>query len=195
MAFEWWMVAAGANVFMVAIYAGIATIMIRGIHDGHQWRSNPIAVATAAVFVSCTVGHGLHLAHVLPPLSVIEPAEAAAARAMFADWRLIAWDAITAGTAIGYWFLRGRLVAVYGGASLSEDLQERHRQAALIHERVVAGLDQAQAELDAGQREKGLATLAKTLDEGKEVITTLLGKPGVRPPVRPGDLRREAASR
>lgn len=195
MTFEWWMLAAGANAFMVLIYAWIATIMIRGIQDGHQWRSNPIAVATAGVFVSCTIGHGLHLAHVLPPLSLLQPAEAAAARAMFADWRLIAWDGFTAATAIGYWFLRGRLVAVYAGASLGEDFQERERQAALIHERVVTGLDRAQAQFDAGDRAAGMETLARTLEEGKGVITTLLGKPGVRPPVRPGDLRREVASR
>lgn len=195
MAFEWWMATAAANVVMVVLYAGIAGLILRGIHEGRQWRTNPIAVATAAVFVSCTIGHGLHLAHVLPPLAALEPAEALAARAMFGDWRLLLWDGVTAGVAIAYWLMRSRLAVVYGGAALCEDLEERHRQAGALHDRVMRGLARAQAQLDAGDRERGLRTLEETLEESKSIITTLLGTRGTGTAMGPGDLRREAASR
>jgi len=194
MAFEGWMIPAVANAFIVVIYGIIAYIMIRGIAGGHQWRSNPIAVATAGVFVSCAVGHGLHLLHVIPPLSILEPAEAAAARAMFSDPRLLVWDGITGVVAIAYFTLRKRLAIVYQGASLNEDVQERQRQASLIQTRIVAGLDDAQAFLDAGDRDAALKRIDHALDEGKDVITMLLGRPGTRTALSPGDLRREAPS-
>lgn len=194
MAFEWWMLTAAANGVMVLVYAGIAILILRGIQQGHQWRTNPIAVATAAVFVSCTIGHGFHLLHVLPPLSTWEPAEAAAARAMFGDPRLLAWDGVTAFVAIAYWLMRSRLPVVYGGASLCEDLEERHRQAALLHERVMSGLTRAQAQFDAGDRDGGLRALDEALQESKGIITTLMGTRGTHTSLGPGDLRRDAAS-
>lgn len=194
MIFEWWTVAATANVFMVLIYATIAIIMVRGIHDGHQWRSNPVAVATAAVFVSCTIGHGLHLVHVLPPFSTLEPLEAAAARAMFSDPRLIAWDVVTGAMAIGYFFLRKRLAIVYQGASLNEDFLERQNQANLIQSRVIASLDEAQRLFDAGREDEGMRHIELALEEGKDVISTLLAPTRGRGKLNPGDLRRDAAS-
>lgn len=194
MAIEWWMAAAGANAVMVVLYAAIAAMIIHGLQAGKQWRTNPVAVATAAVFVSCTIGHGLHLAHVLPPLSTLEPAEAAAARAMFADPRLIAWDVFTAGTAIVFWTLRSRLAVVYNGAALCEDLEERERQAALLHDRVMLGIERAEASLAKGEREEALRMLGTTLDESKTIITTLLGTRGTATALGPGDLRRESTS-
>lgn len=195
MAFEWWMLTAGANAVMIVVYASIAIIITRGLIEGRQWRSNPVAVATAAVFASCTVGHGLHFLHVVPPLSIAEPAEFAAAKAMYSDWRLIVWDAFTAGTAIAFWLLRSRLAVVYNGAALCEDLEERERHAALLHDRVMTGLDKAKAQLAAGDRDAGIRTLDATLEESKTVITTLLGTARTGTALGPGGLRREAASK
>lgn len=194
MALELWVITAAANAVMVLVYAGIAFFIIRGIAAGGQWRSNPIALATAAVFVSCTVGHGLHLAHVIPPLSLVEPVESAAARTMFGDWRLLAWDVVTAGVAAWYWAIRSRLAIVYQGASLCEDMMERQRQAALLQERVVLGLARAEAELAAGNREAGLQAVDETLEESKGIITTLLGARGSHASLGPGDLKRKSAS-
>lgn len=191
---EWWMLAAAANGVMVVLYAAIAYMIIQGLWAGHQWRTNPVAVATAAVFVSCTIGHGLHLAHVLPPWSTLQPAEAAAARAMFADPRLIAWDVFTAGSAIAFWTLRSRLGVVYNGAALCEDLEARERQAAALHDRVMMGIADAQAKLDAGDREGGLRALHDSLEESKAIITTLLGTRGTATSLGPGDLRRGSTS-
>ena len=189
------MLAAVANAVMVVVYATIAGIMIRGIQAGHQWRSNPIAVATAGVFVSCTIGHGQHLLHVLPPLAQAQPAEASAAAAMFADPALIFWDGVTAAVAIWYFAMRSRLAIVYEGASLCEDLAERQRQAAILHEKVVRGLADAERALDAGQRDAGVRGIEDTLEESKSIITTLLGRAGTRSGMGLGDLRRDLPSR
>lgn len=194
MAPDWWVITAGANAIMIAVYATIAYLIIRGLNEGRQWRTNPVAVATGAVFVSCTIGHGLHLAHVLPPLSMLEPLEAEAARAMFGDWRLLAWDVFTAGTAIAFYLLRNRLAVVYDGAALCEDLRERERQAAALNDRVMTGIDRARAQLREGDRDGGLRTLSDTLEESKGVITMLLGTRGSRTSLGPGDLQRDAAS-
>lgn len=192
---EWWVLTATANTVMVVIYAIIATIMIRGIQAGNQWRSNPIAVATAAVFVSCTISHGFHVLHVVPPYSTLYPAQAAAARAMFADPALLTWDAFTAIVAVWYFMMRNRLAIVYQGASLCEDLTERQKQAEILNAKVVEGLATAEAALTNGNREEGVTLLEKTLNDSKEIITTLLGTKGSRTSLGPGDLRREAPSR
>lgn len=195
MAFEWWMVAAGANVVMVVLYAAIAVLILYGIYRGHQWRTNPIALATAAVFVSCTIGHGHHLLHVVPSALTGETAEAVAAgRAMFSDWRLILWDGFTASVAIWYWAMRSRLAIIYSGASLCEDMVERQRHAAVLHENVVAGLSRAWTAIDEGRREEGTKEVAATLEASKNIITTLIGGSSKRSRLAAGDLRREEAS-
>ncbi|GEM_PF-3388633 len=194
MSFEWWWITAASNAIMVVIYAVIATIMIRGIQTGHQWRTNPIAVATAAVFVTCTVAHGQHLLHLLPPLAQAEPAQFAAAQAMFNDPALVVWDGFTASVAVWYFLMRSRLVIVYEGAALCEDIAERQRQAALLHEKVVEGLARAERALENGEREAGLRSIEATLEESKTIITTLVGRAGTRAGLGPGDLRRDQPS-
>ncbi|MHB8634824.1 MAG: hybrid sensor histidine kinase/response regulator, partial [Thermoplasmatota archaeon] len=109
---EWWMVTAAANAVMVGIYAVISIEMIRAIIDGRQLRSNPLLTATAAVFITCTLGHGAHLAHALFATGLFWGVSGAGAmdavRAEFGDPRLLWWDLFTAGTAIYFYTLRSR---------------------------------------------------------------------------------------
>lgn len=201
-AFEWWMLTAGANGILVLIYGAIAIIMLRGLIQGHQWFSNPIATATFAIFVACTVGHGIHLEHALLPVTVAyvggDPAQvastAAAVQATFADPRLFAWDVFTAGVAIWYWTLRSRFALIFKGAALCEDMAKRQQQALELHDNVVQGLSRAKLALDLGQRDEGEAAIAETLEEAKGIISGLLGREqtgGVR--LGAGDLRRKVA--
>lgn len=192
MAFEAWVLTAAANVVIVALYAAISMRILRGVHDGHQWRSNPIAVATAGVFATCAVGHGLHVAHVVPPWSILDPVSAASGVAMFGDWRLIAWDAFTGAVAVWYFVLRNRFAIMYQGASLCEDMTKRQEQARLLRAQLVDGLRAAQASFDAGAREEGIRGLDRTLEQGKDIISTLLGDEARARP-HPGDLRRRVS--
>lgn len=195
MAFEWWMVTFGANVVMVASYSVIAYTIIEGIVRGRQWTSNPIAMATAAIFVTCTVGHGGHLVHAAGVWTG-ESAEAVAAmRAVFSDPRLWVWDGITAVVAIWYLTLRNRLPVVVGGAALCADMESRQRDALVLHQGVVSGLERAKASLDAGRREDGAQALGEALESAKGIITKLIGEHGTVAGFSPGDLRRKVGGR
>jgi signal transduction histidine kinase len=187
MAIEVWMVTAGANAVMAFVYGWIATLMLVALYKGNQWLSNPLATATAAIFVTCTIGHGLHIYHVLLPLAASGDASVAAARVAMSDWRLLAWDFFTAGVAVWYFTLRKRLRLLFEGAALCEDLQQRQQQAQELHDNVVQGLVQAKLALDLGRRDEGARAVAQTLESAKQIITGLLGE-GTRP--EPGSLRR-----
>jgi hypothetical protein len=190
MAVEAWMVTAGANTVMVVIYALIAVEMVSAIVKGRQLRTNPLLVATAAVFVTCTLGHGFHLTHTL--VAWAGPVGIEAARASFGDPRLLAWDVFTAGTAIYFYTLRSRFAIVYRGAALCEDMAKREAQAMDLHDSVVQGLVEAKMHLDLGDRNAGRAAVERTLGSARGIITELLGKQGTEVELGPGDLRRAA---
>lgn len=190
MAIELWMVTAGANAVMMFVYGWIAALMLIGLYKGHQWLTNPLATATAAIFVTCTIGHGVHVEHILLPLIGVQDGVTPAAQAAMSDWRLLAWDLFTAGVAVWYFTLRKRLRLLFEGASLCEDLQQRQRQAQELHDNVVQGLVEAKLALDLGRREEGARVVSETLESAKQVITGLLGE--ARP--EPGSLRRRRAA-
>lgn len=189
---ESWMVTALANGVMVVIYALVAIEMIRAIIDGKQLRSNPLLTATAAVFVTCTLGHGDHLAHVLSGALMGDTATAAAAKAEFSDVRLVVWDAFTALTALYFYTLRSRFAIVYRGAALCEDMAQREKQAMEMHDDIVQGLAQAKMALDLGRRDEGRAAVEATLKASRRIMTELLGDEGTELALGPGDLRRNA---
>jgi hypothetical protein len=190
--FEWWMVTAGANGVMVLIYGLVAIEMIRAIIDGRQLRSNPLLTATAAVFVTCTLGHGDHLVHVLTSVWLGGAAEAAAAKAEFLDPRLLWWDSFTALTAVYFYTLRSRFAIVYRGAALCEDMAQREKQALEMHDDIVQGLAQAKLALDMGRRDEGRAAVEATLKASRRIMTELLGEENSELALGPGDLRRQA---
>ena len=174
--FEAWMVTAASNAIMVVIYGALFVIMLRGIIQGRQWFSNPIATATAAIFITCTIGHGLHLAHAVFPADLGHFVhDASAARAMFGDWRMLGWDVITAAVAIWYWSLRSRLVVIFRGAALCEDLEQRHQQASMLHDSVVQGLAQAKLALELGRREEARTAVVDTLRLSRRILGEMLG--------------------
>lgn len=197
MAFELWMVTAGANLVMVVIYALVAISMIRAIIDGRQLRSNPLLTATAAIFVTCTLGHGAHLAHALVATAGVwggtELSPAEAVRAEFGDMRLLVWDVITAIVAVYFFTLRNRFAIVYKGAALCEDMEKREKQALEMHDNIVQGLAQAKMALDLGQREEGYRAIEDTLKASRRIMTEVLGREGSGIELGPGDIRRREA--
>jgi hypothetical protein len=195
-AFEWWMVTVGANAIMVLVYGLIAIEMLRAIIDGRQLRSNPLLTATAAVFVTCTLGHGAHLAHALVPTpmfwgsGILEPS--AAVRAEFGDPRLLWWDVATAAVAIYFYTLRSRFAVVYRGAALCEDMAKREAQALEMHDDIVQGLAQAKLALEMGDRDEGYRAIEATLAASRRIMTDLLGNEDSELALGPGDIRRQA---
>lgn len=191
---EAWMVTAAANFVMVVVYALVSISMIRAIIDGRQLRSNPLLTATAAIFVTCTLGHGAHLAHALVATAGVwggtDLTPAQAVRAEFGDMRLLVWDAITAVVAVYFYTLRSRFAIVYKGAALCEDMEKRERQALEMHDNIVQGLAQAKMALDLGEREEGYRAIDTTLAASRRIMTEVLGREGSGIDLGPGDIRR-----
>lgn len=187
MAVDLWMVALVSNGVLVAVYGWLAAIMLYGLRAG-AWRTNLIGAATAAIFATCTVGHGVHFLHLALPFVGVSGAGEEAARIAFSDWRLAAWDGFTALVAIWYFSVRSRLRLFFEGAALCADLEERQRRAQRLHDDVVQGLARAKIALDLGHREEGRIAVAQTLESARGIISGLLA----RDEVKPGDLRRSA---
>lgn len=188
---SWWMAAAAANAVITACYLGISAVVLTGIGRHAQWRSNPLALATGAIFLSCGIGHGLHFVHLVLPSFGPIGSHGAGARAMF-DWHLTIWDGVTATVAVWYLSLRNRLPSLVRGAAIYEDLEERRRQALDIHDNVVQGLTHAKLAFELGRDHEGLAALDDTLAASRVIVTDLLIDEGSDLAVVPGDLRRSA---
>jgi hypothetical protein len=161
-----WIVGAFANALVALAYLGISWIVVRGLAAAGHWRSNPLAVATALIFFSCGIGHGLHFVH----LALDEHGSRATT-----DLHIAAWDLGTGVVATWYFTLRSRFPALVRGAALFEDIRERERQAMQIHDNVVQGVATAKLALEVGDSETALAALDGTLERAKGIISDLLG--------------------
>lgn len=198
MAVEWWIVTAVANAVLVVIYGLVSISMINAIIDGRQLRTNPLLTATAAIFVTCTLGHGAHLAHAAFATAgfwgVAGPMAAARVQAEFGDPRLLWWDVITALVAIYFFTLRSRFGVVTRGAAFCEDMAKKESQALEMHDNIVQGLVQAKMALDLGDRDEGARAIDETLVAARRIMTDLLGKEGSEVALGPGDIRLQPPS-
>ena len=191
---EWWIVAAVANVVILVAYLAIAITIGAGLTRSRQWRSNPLGVATAAIFFSCAIHHGSHPLHMVLPYVGLEEHTGLPMRAAFQEWHVAGWDIVTAGIALWYWSLRNRFPALVRGAALFEDLKQRQRQALEINDNVVQGLAVAKYALDTGDERRAHDALELTLERARGIIGDLLGDEGSEVRLGPGDLTRERAA-
>lgn len=186
---EFWHLALTVNIIVMACYLAIAFIVGRGIHASSQWSSNPLAVATFLIFLSCGVGHGMHVEHLLLPGVTRD-----ASRLAF-DSHLVLVDATTAVIAIYYFLLRRKFPALLQSAAMFEDVQERRRQALDIHDTIVQELATAKMALETGHDKMGMAALERGLESSKAIITDLIGdNPDSAATMTPGGLRRGAGA-
>ena len=190
----WWVVAAVANAIVCVAYLAISWQIAAGVVHSKQWLSNPLAVATAAIFFTCAVHHGSHTAHMVLPRFGIEQTEGLAMRTAFDSWHGGGWDIITAAVGVWYWTLRGRCPALGRGSAIFEDLRERQRQALDIHDNVVQGLATAKLALELDQVDEARSAIDNTLTAARGIITDLLGTAGSGIELRAGDLRRQEAA-
>lgn len=182
---ELWHVALFANVAVAIAYAAIATRVFGAVHATGQWRTNPLAVATGAIFLTCAAGHAGHAEHLLLPST------AGDARVVW-DWHFIAIDLVTAAVGLRYWMLRRSFGALVRGASLFEDVAVRRREAFDIQDGVVQQLATAKMAFELGDHRAGLAALEAGLTASRGLVQDRSG--GSRTQARAGELRREVAS-
>ena len=153
-------------------------------------RDNPLAMATAAIFLTCAVHHGGHPLHQLLPAVGANAEIGPAMRTAFNEPHVVIWDIITAAVGVWYWTLRGRFPALVRGAALFEDVRERQRQALEIHDNIVQGLATAKLSFDVDDHARGIAAVEQTLTASRKIISDLLGDELVGTGLGPGDLRR-----
>lgn len=79
---QWWQVAATANGIVAIAYFLICYAIFVPLSRAGQLGSNRLGSATALIFFTCAVGHGLHTVHAALPLLGIAGAEAEAGRSV-----------------------------------------------------------------------------------------------------------------
>jgi two-component system, sensor histidine kinase and response regulator len=154
---NWDAIAIVANAVVAVAYFGISGAIAIPLIGSGQVRRNQLGVATAAIFFTCAVGHGLH------GVNVIEGDGGHGAGIL---WHTAAWDGVTALIACYYWTLRRTYAPLLRGASLFEDLKEQQR---------VERLEAAQAVLEARQdvervRDEHAALLRAVIDNAQPLI-------------------------
>lgn len=176
--------AALANIIVTLAYLSISVHILWGVHRGGTWRTNPLAVATGMIFLTCAAGHAGHVSH------LVDPATQEASLAVY-DIHLVLIDGVTAVIAVRYWLLRGRFPALVRGAAVFEDLNARREEALDVHDRVVQRLVTAKLAFELGEHEQGMRALEDGLESSRTIVTEILGDEGASTAeVRPSGLRR-----
>ena len=195
MDFQWWHVGAAANIVITAAYLAIAySIVRRLIDEGGRLRDNPLATATAAIFLTCAVHHGSHPLHQLLPAVGAEAEINQAMRTAFNEAHVSLWDVVTAAVGVWYWTLRNRFPALVRGAALFEDLRERQRQALEIHDNIVQGLATAKLSFELQDPAGAMEAVEHTLVASRKIISDLLGAADSALGLEAGSLRRGKAA-
>jgi diguanylate cyclase (GGDEF)-like protein len=100
-----WLLAGTFNLLIAVCYVMISSLILAGLIRTRQLTSNPLAVATATIFLTCAVHHGHHGLHLLMPIGGAG-AQAGAVRAAFGEWHSVAIDAVGLAVALAYLGLR-----------------------------------------------------------------------------------------
>jgi hypothetical protein len=188
-----WQVVTAANAVVAVVYFAIARSVVLGLVRTGQLRKNKLGTATALIFLTCGVHHGVHAVHMLVPSFGIHDVHALALRQAW-HWQSAVWDVITAIVGIYYLSLRGSYASVLRGAQMFEDLKVRERQAIEINDNIVQGLTVAQYAMDAGRDDQTRKAIEESLRRAQEIIDGLLTD-GEHGAPDPGSLRRAEPAR
>lgn len=172
-----WQIAGIANLIVGVAYLAISFAIAKPLVQTKQLGSNKLGTATAAIFLTCAVHHGMHGVHLYLPVFGIEEHSGHALRLAF-GWHQAIWDVITASVGIWYWTLRRHYAPLMRGAKLFEDLKERQRQALEINDDIVQGLTVAQMALTMDETRQSKEALEATLASARRIISDLLGDAG-----------------
>lgn len=180
-----WSLGLVANLVIALSYVLIALTILRPLQRTGQLRSNALATATAAIFVTCAV-HRLAQAVLLAlPWFGSDAAQGEAMRDAW-SWPLASWDLVGALVAVYYWSLRRSYSSLIEGAALFADLELRERQALDLNDNVLQGLVVARMSLERDDRDKALDALDAAIASAGVIITDLLGggRHGAAAPLR-----------
>ncbi|GGQ84929.1 hybrid sensor histidine kinase/response regulator [Couchioplanes azureus] len=146
-----------ANLVIMFAYAAITVAIVVPVARAGQLRTNKLAVATALIFFSCSVGHGIHAA--MTYRSIVQ-ATTTGHDHLAVDWFWTAalWDVATASIGVYYWTLRRAYGVLLGqGAIFVDPWQQRRLEEADARER---------AALEAAESQRAiLATVVEHTDD------------------------------
>jgi diguanylate cyclase (GGDEF)-like protein len=128
-----WQTVVLLNSIIALCYAGIVLAIVRGLVSTRQLTSNPLALATAAIFFSCAVHHGEHAVHLAGLGGHHEVL--AAGRELFGGWHSIVVDGFGAVAAVTYLAMRRSYSALMHTPAMFDDAvraaaEDRLREAA-----------------------------------------------------------------
>ena len=170
---DWWVVGLAANVVITVAYASIVGFVVVPLLRSQQLTKNKLGAATAAIFLTCAVHHGLHAAHLALPSFGLHTAEGLAVREAW-GWELGVWDVVGALVAAYYFGLRRTYGSLMQGAQLFVDLRRRERQALEINDNVLQGLVVAKMAFELDQQETAVAALDTSIAAASRMISDLL---------------------
>lgn len=171
---ESWTIGMICNGIIAVAYLLICLAIVVPLARSKQLRSNPLGAATASIFFSCAVLHGIHAIHMALPSLGIDDEQGLAMRAAW-DWPLSLWDVVGAVVAIYYWSLRRSYSSLMEGAQLFQDLRQREQQALELNDTVLQGLVVAKMALDLDEPQRAHESLTASIDSASRIITELLG--------------------
>ncbi|GAA2614625.1 hybrid sensor histidine kinase/response regulator [Paractinoplanes durhamensis] len=117
-----------ANLVIMVAYAAITIAVMVPVSRAGQLRTNKLAVATALIFFSCAVGHGMHA--FLAYRGITQAADTAHLGHALSEgwsWPSAVWDLFTAGVGIYYWTLRRSYGVLLGNGAIFISPGEQRR--------------------------------------------------------------------
>ncbi|HEX8509513.1 MAG TPA: response regulator [Propionibacteriaceae bacterium] len=157
---SWWQLFIVASTVISVAYAAIFALIIIPILRSGQVRTNRFGVATAAIFLSCSVAFGLSALQTL--LAVVRGDDNGLAQ--HNSWWLAAWYALAAVVAVYYLTLRSHYERL-SSATLLHDSRD-HKQPNLEE---VAALNSARDEAEA-QRDKHASMMQTMINNSQSIV-------------------------
>jgi hypothetical protein len=170
----WWMLGAACNAVISIAYFMISYAIARPLVVSRQLMTNALGAATAAIFLTCAVHHGVHVVHMLMPYAGVDLVQGLAMRRAWGPG-LALWDLVGAVVAVYYWTLRGGFGGDSASPQLFKDQAEREQRALELNDAVLQGMVVARMALDLGERKRGMEALDSSIASASKMITELIG--------------------
>ncbi len=114
------------NLTIAVAYAAIMAAIVVPVARAGQLRTNRLATATAMIFFSCAVGHGLHAWMAYRELIHVDLAHTMGT-SPGVPWSSALWDLLTAAIGVYYWTLRRNYGVLLGKGAIYVDPWGQHR--------------------------------------------------------------------
>ena len=167
--------AAAANLVVAVVYVGIAVLIVRPLARHGRLQTNPLATATALIFVSAAFHHGVPVLELLLPSVGLDENVGRATREVF-GWPLAVSDLFAAAVGVYYLSLRRTYGMQLGSGELFTDTKRRQQEALDLNDTVVQGLVAAQLARRLGRERELDEALEASLVSARGMVDRLLSE-------------------